>query len=47
MVKAEEIRRYGACMKDCRVAEYATLDHGLGGEERAALLAEVTAFLRA
>ncbi len=47
VVQAEEIRRYGACMKDCRVTEYPTLDHGLGGEERPALLAEITAFLRA
>lgn len=46
VVQAEDIRRYGEMMPDCRIAEYATLDHGLGGEEREAALTDVIDFLK-
>ncbi len=46
VVHPEEIRRYGEAMPDCRVIEMATLDHGLGGEERKDALDRVAAFLK-
>lgn len=39
------IRRYGETMPNCRVAEFATLDHGLGGQDHDEAVAMVTAFL--
>jgi len=33
VLRPESIRRYGETMADCRVVEFPTLDHGLGGPE--------------
>ncbi len=46
VVFADNIRRYGETMPNCRVAEMSTLDHGLGGEEHAALMRMIVDFLR-
>ncbi len=46
VVRPEDIRRYGEVMPDCRVIEMATLDHGLGGEEREDALERVVGFLK-
>lgn len=46
VILPESIRRYGACMPDCRVVEKPTLDHGLGGEEHAETVREIVDFLR-
>lgn len=47
VVLAENIRRYGETMPNCRVTEKPTLDHGLGGAEHAETVREVVDFLRA
>ena len=41
----QTIRRYGETMPSCRVAEFATLDHGLGGKEHDEAVKMVTEFL--
>jgi len=46
VILPESIRRYGACMPDCRVVEKPTLDHGLGGDEHAETVREIVDFLR-
>ena len=46
VVHAENIRRYGETMPHCRVVEYPTLDHGLGGGEHAQSVLEVVEFLK-
>ena len=46
VVQPEDIRRYGEAMPNCRVAEKATLDHGLCGAEHAQTMQEVVDFLR-
>ena len=46
VVFGENIRRYGTCMPDCRVAEYPTLNHGLIGAEHGKIVAEVVEFLK-
>ncbi|MBR3765276.1 MAG: alpha/beta fold hydrolase [Clostridia bacterium] len=46
VVKPQDIRRYGELMPNCCITEYATLDHGLGGEERDAALTAVIDFLK-
>ena len=45
VVFGENIRRYGESMPNCRVAEKATLDHGLFGQEHAETVQEVVDFL--
>ncbi|MGN1370342.1 MAG: alpha/beta fold hydrolase [Aristaeellaceae bacterium] len=45
VIVADSIRRYGACMANCRVVEKPTLDHGLGGAEHDETVQEVVAFL--
>ena len=46
VVHAENILRYGETMPHCRVVEYPTLDHGLGGGEHAQSVQEVVEFLK-
>ena len=46
VVHAENIRRYGETMPHCRVAEYPTLDHGMGGAEHARMKRDVVEFLK-
>lgn len=46
VVHAENIRRYGQCMPDCRVVELPGLDHGLGGEDHDELLRMLLTFLK-
>lgn len=46
VVHAENIRRYGECLPNCRVEELATLDHGLGGDDHGTLLKMILAFLQ-
>ena len=45
VVRAEDIRRYGETMPDCRVVEKPSLDHGLGGKEHDKTMQEVVDFL--
>ena len=46
VIAPESIRRYGETMPNCRVLEKATLDHGLGGAQRAETIREVVDFLK-
>jgi len=46
VVFADNIRRYGQCMPNCRLLEKPTLDHGMGGAEHAETVQEVVEFLR-
>ncbi len=46
VVFADNIRRYGQCMPNCRLLEKTTLDHGMGGAEHAETVQEVVEFLR-
>ena len=46
VVFADNIRRYGQCMSNCRLLEKPTLDHGMGGTEHAETVQEVVEFLR-
>ncbi len=46
VVHAENIRRYGECMPNCRVEKLPELDHGLGGNDHDALKALILAFLK-
>ena len=45
VIRPESIRRYGTAMPNCRVAELATLDHGLGGKEHDQAVRMVVDFL--
>ena len=46
VVHTTDILRYGDLMSNCRVLEYPTLDHGLGGAERDIALSKVITFLK-
>lgn len=46
VVFADNIRRYGQCMPNCRLLEKPTLDHGLCGKEHAETVQEVVDFLQ-
>ena len=46
VVHAEDIRKYGEVMPHCTVKEWATLDHGLGGEEQELARQAVVEFLK-
>lgn len=46
VVFADNIRRYGQCMPNCRLLEKPTLDHGMGGAEHAETVQEVVEFLQ-
>ena len=46
VVFADNIRRYGQCMPNCRLLEKPTLDHGMGGAEHAETVREVVKFLQ-
>lgn len=45
VLRPETIRRYGKMMPNCRVVEFATLDHGLGGAEHDEAVRMAVAFL--
>lgn len=46
VVFADNIRRYGQCMPNCRLLEKPTLDHGMSGAEHAETVQEVVDFLK-
>ncbi len=46
VIRPESIRRYGESMPHCRVVEFPTLDHGLGGKEHDQAVEMVMEFLR-